>query len=269
MKYTIRLLVFLLAAALIWAAFNLGVSLGRREPLLTEAPKQETVTLVPAPPEPEVPQLTPLQQAMAANPDTVAWLTVPGTDIDEAVVQAQDNDYYLRRDALGREDRWGCTFSDCLNDLSCRRNLHPNSMLYGHSHNSEDPTQPQFTQLFHYLDEDFLRANPAFTVVTVEGQPLTFQVAAVFYTDAFFDYIEPFPEQDYYTTLAAKNLYQFENVTVSPEDRLMTLSTCAYKYDVNHTEEHRFVVVGKLLEEGQAPITPVVAENPSPELPMP
>lgn len=35
------------------------------------------------------------------NPDTVAWITIPGTNIDAPVQQYGDNDYYLRRDERG------------------------------------------------------------------------------------------------------------------------------------------------------------------------
>lgn len=209
-----------------------------------------------------------LQAAIGENPDTVAWLVIPGTDTNEAVVQAEDNDYYLRRNALGEEERWGCTFSDCVNLLTSREALHTNSILYGHSHNSEDTDLPQFTQLFRYLDEDFLTENPAFYLYLPDGDELVFQIAAVFYTDTGFDYIEPFPEDAYYETLSRKNEYTFENVAITSADKLMTLSTCSYKYDTNETGNHRFVVVGKLLPQGSEPVTPAVMRNESPERPQ-
>lgn len=34
----------------------------------------------------------------------VAWIDVPGTAISGAVMQADDNDYYLRRNELGEDD---------------------------------------------------------------------------------------------------------------------------------------------------------------------
>lgn len=48
----------------------------------------------------------------STNPDTVAWLTIPGTNIDGPVQQGPDNDYYLRRDSDGNEDYRGCYFAD-------------------------------------------------------------------------------------------------------------------------------------------------------------
>ena len=58
----------------------------------------------PAPPD----RAEELQVAQSNNPDTVAWLTVPGTDIDGPVQQAADNDYYMRRDELGKPSYEGC-----------------------------------------------------------------------------------------------------------------------------------------------------------------
>ena len=48
----------------------------------------------------------------STNPDTVAWLTIPGTNIDGPVQQGPDNDYYLRRDSDGNEDYRVCYFAD-------------------------------------------------------------------------------------------------------------------------------------------------------------
>ena len=45
-----------------------------------------------------------LKQAQAQNDDTVAWLTIPGTNIDTSVQQSDDNEFYLRRNAAGDYD---------------------------------------------------------------------------------------------------------------------------------------------------------------------
>lgn len=66
------------------------------------------------------------------NPDTVAWLTVPGTNIDGPVQQGPDNDYYLRRDSDGNEDYHGCYFADADAIVSLA-NLSRNVVIYGHT----------------------------------------------------------------------------------------------------------------------------------------
>ncbi|MFR7712506.1 MAG: hypothetical protein ACLUZ8_16715, partial [Gemmiger formicilis] len=52
-----------------------------------------------------------LAAAQKENPDTVAWITIPGTNIDAPVQQYGDNDYYLRRDEKGTEDYHGCIYA--------------------------------------------------------------------------------------------------------------------------------------------------------------
>ncbi len=68
-----------------------------------------------------------LAAAQKENPDTVAWITIPGTNIDAPVQQYGDNDYYLRRDENGSEDYHGCIYADyaCRMDSSVKvsRNL--------------------------------------------------------------------------------------------------------------------------------------------------
>lgn len=68
-----------------------------------------------------------LTVAQKENPDTVAWITIPGTNIDAPVQQYGDNDYYLRRDEKGAEDYHGCLYADyaCRMDSSVKvsRNL--------------------------------------------------------------------------------------------------------------------------------------------------
>lgn len=53
-----------------------------------------------------------LAAAQKENTDTVAWITIPGTNIDAPVQQYGDNDYYLRRDEKGAEDYHGCIYAD-------------------------------------------------------------------------------------------------------------------------------------------------------------
>ena len=44
------------------------------------------------------------------NSQTVAWITVPGADISYPVVQAADDEYYLKHNFRGEEDLFGCIF---------------------------------------------------------------------------------------------------------------------------------------------------------------
>ena len=47
---------------------------------------------------PSVDRQAELAEARAKNPNTVAWLYIPGAEIDDPVMQAEDNGYYLKLD---------------------------------------------------------------------------------------------------------------------------------------------------------------------------
>lgn len=50
---------------------------------------------------PSVDRQAELAEARAKNPDTAAWLYIPGAEIDDPVMQAEDNGYYLKLDENG------------------------------------------------------------------------------------------------------------------------------------------------------------------------
>ena len=57
---------------------------------------------------PSVDRQAELAEARAKNPDTVAWLYIPGAEVDDPVMQAEDNGYYLKLDENGEVEIPGC-----------------------------------------------------------------------------------------------------------------------------------------------------------------
>ena len=53
-----------------------------------------------------------LDYEILQNRDTVAWLKIAGTEINNSVVQSYDNAYYLRRNERREYDVYGCYFLD-------------------------------------------------------------------------------------------------------------------------------------------------------------
>ena len=97
---------------------------------------------------------TRLEDAKSQNSDVVAWLTVPGTEIDDPVVQAADNDYYLRRTWLGESDVWGSYFLDYECHAREVASLDKVSIIYGHS-NGDSKDDKNFSQIKRWEDADF------------------------------------------------------------------------------------------------------------------
>ena len=64
-----------------------------------------------------------MAEARAKNPDTMAWLYIPGAEVDDPVMQAEDNGYYLKLDENGEYAMWGCYYAHCENEIGGRDKL--------------------------------------------------------------------------------------------------------------------------------------------------
>ena len=86
-----------------------------------------------------------LKDARKKYADAVAWLYMPGAEVDDPVVQAKDNAYYLQKDENGNYSEWGCYYAHCDNRLSSRSKLDRNTVIFGHSASNCDPDGPKLT----------------------------------------------------------------------------------------------------------------------------
>ncbi|MDD3430073.1 MAG: class B sortase [Oscillospiraceae bacterium] len=195
----------------------------------------------------EVPKA--LSYAITANHDTVAWIEIPDTDINDSVVQAEDNLFYERRNERKEYEVYGCYFMDYECPFGPREVLAPNTVIYGHSTPGDLPDGKRFSQLFRFTDETFAANHPCIYMVTPEER-LNWEIFAVFYTDIYFDYIRVLMTGGEMVELAnaakEKSLYNY-GIEIGEEDKILTLSTCSDKYGADGT--HRFVVMARLLGE--------------------
>ena len=53
-----------------------------------------------------------LDYELSQNRDTVGWLKIPGTKINNSVLQSYDNVTYLRQDERRKYNLYGCYFAD-------------------------------------------------------------------------------------------------------------------------------------------------------------
>ena len=215
------------------------------EPQPTAPPAGEVI--------PTIDRQAELAQAREKNPDAVAWLYIPGAEVDDPVMQAEDNGYYLNLDETGAYAMWGCYYAHCENQVGGRDKMDKNTTIFGHSASNCDPDGPKFTKLYRYMDAAFVKQHP-YLYLSVDGEDMIFQITALFVTDIAFDYIAPNPTGNdltsFFETVARKNWFAFDGVTFSEEDPVLTLSTCCQKYDTANTGNQRLVVMAKLLPEG-------------------
>ena len=274
MKKTTRLLTLLLALCMI-----LTLSACGKDPAAPVDPVDPAGPTSPEDPNGEgeltkEEQLKELQKKMLENTlamqqknkDTIGWLYIDGTTIDDVVVKVNyndDNAYYLRRNANGENDNDGCYFADWRCKSGGREALSKNTVIYGHNlgrpQNSiffdkeNHANGPKFAQLLKYQDPEFARSHPYIYYSTIE-EDMVWQVFAVFYTDISFDYINPAPTDAAYTSLLKKaqdlSFYDYD-VEVTSNDKILTLSTCTYRLADNtklhYPNNYRYVVMAKLL----------------------
>lgn len=108
------------------------------------------------------------------NSDVVGWLKVPGTDIDCAIVQnEEDNSYYWTHDATGAENNSGAAFMErtSISDM-----CDFNTIIHGRGEGGV------FEELINFENPDFFEENREFYVYLPDNQ-LTYVVAAVFERD--------------------------------------------------------------------------------------
>ena len=219
-----------------------------------------------------------LQNAKEQNSDVVGWLTVPGTTLHEPVLQAADNSYYLRRGLNKKYDYAGVLFMDYRAKADPGQ-LSMNTVIYGHNLGSpmgmrDDPDGVQFAQLLKFTDPEFARENP-YIYLTLGEKQMAFQIFAVSYAEAYTSPVQYHHAS--YTAgefaqlvedMRARSLYNYD-VTVSPGDRLLTLSTCTYKYGTYwQNTDQRFVVMARLVQEGESyQPTAALTVNESPKAP--
>lgn len=204
-----------------------------------------------APPENVLDVYDNLAFALQKNIDTVAWLKIPNTDINNVVMQGDDNDFYLRRDENKDHDIFGCYFLDYECGMGGREDFSQNSIIYGHSELTDDKDGRRFAQLYRFLDDDFAKANPYLFLTTPKGE-FVFEIFSAFYTDTNFDYIKVHIDEEEKLALAkeAKEI-SIRDYGIEPalSDKLLTLSTCTVKFD---DTDHRFVIMARLLDDTKA-----------------
>lgn len=169
------------------------------------------------------------------NEDIVGWLYLEDSPINYPVVQSYDNDYYLRRLVNGEYNIAGSLFMDYRNDSNLEDN---NTIIYGH--NMKNNTMFGFLQ--EYKNQNYYDNHKVMYYFTPEKNYIielftgyTISVESDIYDLSIID-------SSKLEELISKSDFE-SNTKVTEEDKIITLSTCAYEYD-----GARYVVMGVLKE---------------------
>lgn len=191
-----------------------------------------------------LPDILPEYKALyAENPDTIGWLRIDGTGIDNVVMYAPDEiDKYLHTDFYGNYSYRGCLFVDEYCDILSSDNL----IIYGH--NMKDYSM--FGSLMYYVSEDFYRQHKLISFDTIYEKQ-TYEIVAAIKTELvpegsggfkYYEYTGSGDEDSFseYIKFIEENKLYDTDAELSPGDKILTLSTCAY-----HSEDGRFIVVAR------------------------
>ena len=159
--------------------------------------------------------------------DAFGWMYLPDTVIDYPIAMTNNNDYYLDHALNGKYNGAGCLFVDYRNkaDLSDY-----NTMIYGHHMRNHT----MFGPLDDYSKQEHLDTHPIIYLTTAEGK-FKLHVFSTYNTKATSDaYLRNFntPESFMKWVEQRRELSEVKSdVEIGPDDKIMTLSTCAYVYD--------------------------------------
>lgn len=176
------------------------------------------------------------------NPDVQGWLYQKGTVINYPVVQGTDNDTYLHTRFDKQWSGGGTLFVDCRMEKNFKGF---NSIIYGH--HMKDGSM--FRSIRGYTKEDgYYDKHKTLELATPHGN---------YHLVVFSAFITKATDEDTYKMTydeAEKQAYidrawerselpiTKDSVDVTKNDRLVTLSTCAYDY-----EEARYIVMCKMV----------------------
>ena len=252
-----------------------GMSSSQSETSAPEEDPNDTVEKLVPHPAPKS-YATQIADFRTKNPDAVGWLYIPDTTINEIVVQDEGgNEAYHRANALGEYDFNGCLYADFESRMAGSvEQISPNIVIYGHSMTDEPDSakdEKKFTQLKKLLDKDFAEKHP-YIYFSSETQDYVYEVFSAMYANSDdFYYIDcnltDTTMDDLVSTAKEGSIFNYPN---KPEggDKIITLSTCTYKFGDASNQKQRFVVFGRLLTaEDEMPNSITLTENPAPKMP--
>ena len=170
-----------------------------------------------------------LSAYLAQNPDFIAWLRIPGTNVDYPVVQTDDPDYYLNHTFSGKSSVVGTLFSLADADYQAPgRNI----AIYGHHLRSSG--EKMFTSLMRYKNPDFYEDNKTIVLDSLyrHSEYTIFAVVNMKVRDwepsrttfsgnvAFMAFVNRAKAESLYDT----------GVEVGTDDHILTLITCDRSY---------------------------------------
>lgn len=182
-----------------------------------------------------------LASLSSINSDVVAWLKVNNTNIDYAILQTSNNEYYLDYNIYKEKDPNGWLFLDYENNTI---ELDDNIIIYGHNRYTNGV---MFGTLRKTLYKNWY-TNPENQIIkfdTLYGS-YEYQIFSIYIVPTTNDYIDVNfstneAKQNFLDTIKNRSIYDF-GIELSLDSKVITLSTC-------QSDTTRLVVHGVLIKK--------------------
>ena len=164
------------------------------------------------------------------------WIEIPNTKINYPVVQTEDNEYYLKHNFKNESNMSGTIFVDYRNNIDEDKNI----ILYGHNMRNGS----MFNNITKFKEDSFFNDNDTINIIR-NNTLYQYEIFSVYVEDESkvtldTEFIDDEAFVKYVSNEGSKSMYN-KDITISKEDKIITLVTCSYEYDGART-----VLVGKL-----------------------
>lgn len=229
------ILSLVIVACLVGAGFGIAQMVTAQKQIEDAA---NTENVVPATPTEESTEQSTAQAKLVENPinfkklqkqneDIYAWIYVPGTKVNYAVLQhPTDNSFYLDHDEDGESAIQGSIFSENYNTKDFQDAV---TLLYGHNSNE----QAMFSTLHFFEDKKFFKKNKKFYIYA-PGHIYTYKIVSAFTTDdrhilykyKYFQTYEQLREFEEDIQDPHSILQHTRKVKMDDDSKIVVLSTC-------------------------------------------
>ena len=172
-------------------------------------------------------------QLTAVNPEAIAYVYAPGTQLDEPVVQTGDNATYLDKTFEGgNQPLMGTVFMDTDNKKDFSDRL---TWLFGHARGSQVEDHRMFNDVNFYDNQEYFNQHPYVVIETPERKYYYEAMGLVIVPETTAFYRTSFTDDKDFTT-QLKNIYESArtknpNIKIKASDKYLVLSTCREEDD--------------------------------------
>lgn len=150
------------------------------------------------------------------NKNIIAWIDIPGTNINYPLVQGENNEYYLNHSSFGRSNLIGSIFIDFRNTADFSDTV---TMIYGHNVSNEF----MFGSISKYKDSNYLENHPLIEVYSL-GKKSSYLINDFFQVEV-------------------DDVYSLINKSIVKNENKIMLITCSYENGKGLDADLRYVLL--------------------------